>query len=41
MINFFDGTTYCEFDFKVEFADGSVIEDYGVNVCVISTYTIR
>lgn len=41
MIDFFDGTTYCEYDFKIEFPDGSYITDYGVNVCAIGTYYVR
>ncbi|MEJ6399026.1 hypothetical protein [Yoonia sp. 208BN28-4] len=40
-INFDDGTGSCEFDMKIEFADGSTRVENNVNVCVISTFTIR
>jgi hypothetical protein len=39
-INFNDGSGYCDFDFKVVFADGSVGIENGIDVCTISTYTI-
>lgn len=41
MIDFTDGTGHCQFDFRVEFANGTYYEDYGINVCAVSTYTIR
>ncbi len=40
-INFNDGTGHCNFDFKIEFADGGTYTDYDINVCQITTYTIR
>lgn len=38
-INLNDGSGYCIFDFRAEFARGGVLERYGVNVCELSTYT--
>ncbi len=40
-IDFNDGTGHCNFDFKIVFPDGSYVEDYNINVCVIGTYTVR
>jgi hypothetical protein len=40
-INFDDGSGYCDFDFKVVFSDGTSGVENNVNVCQISTYTIR
>lgn len=40
-INFDDGTGYCTFDFKVVFSDGTVGIENGIDVCQISSYTIR
>jgi len=40
-IDFNDGTGYCHFDFKVVFSDGSYVTESNVNVCQISTYTLR
>ena len=40
-INFDDGTGYCNFDFKIEFADGSSLIENNINVCRVGTYTIR
>jgi len=40
-VNFDDGTGHCNFDFKIVFPDGSYVEDYNINVCVIGTYTVR
>ena len=40
-INFDDGSGYCNFDFKVVFSDGTYITDSNINVCAISSYTIR
>ena len=39
MINFDDGTGYCQFDFKAVFNDGDVLVRKGVNVCEIGTFT--
>ncbi len=39
-INFDDGSGYCNFDFKVEFQDGSYVTESNINVCQISTYTV-
>lgn len=41
MIDFFDGTGHCNFDFRIEFRDGSYVEDYGINVCSVGTYYVR
>ena len=41
VINFADGTNVCTFDFRVEWQNGRVGEEYGINVCRISSYTIR
>ena len=40
-INFDDGTGYCTFDFKAEFADGSSSVESGVNVCTTSSVTFN
>lgn len=40
-INFDDGSGYCNFDFKIEFQDGSYITESNINVCTVGTYTIR
>lgn len=34
-----DGEGYCLFDLRAEFADGSVAEDWRVNVCEIPQFT--
>lgn len=39
-INFDDGSGYCNFDFKVEFADGSSYVRNNINVCTTATYTL-
>jgi hypothetical protein len=41
MINFDDGSGYCNFDFKIEFQDGSYITESNINVCVVGTYTVN
>ncbi len=38
-VNFDDGTGYCIFDLRAEFEDGDVVEEYGVNVCEIGSFT--
>lgn len=40
-IDFDDGTGECMFDFKIVFKDHSEIVRRNINVCQISTYTIR
>jgi hypothetical protein len=40
-INFDDGSGYCSFDFKVVFSDGSTVVEEGIDVCKVTTYTIR
>lgn len=40
-IDFNDGTGACQFDMKIEFADGTSRVENNVNVCAISTFTIR
>jgi hypothetical protein len=40
-VNIDDGTGACLFDFKAVFADGRTIEQRRVNVCQITTWTLR
>jgi hypothetical protein len=40
-INFDDGSGYCTFDFKAEFADGSTAVQPGVDVCVMGSVTFN
>jgi len=40
-INFDDGTGFCTFDFKAEFADGSSSVESSVDVCTTSTVTFN
>jgi hypothetical protein len=40
-INIDDGTGYCRYDFRAVFQDGDVLEEGGVNVCEVGTYTYR
>jgi len=40
-INFDDGTGSCIFDFRFELRSGRVLEDYGINVCQVVSYTVR
>ncbi|MBI1417703.1 MAG: hypothetical protein GC146_10820 [Limimaricola sp.] len=39
-INFNDGSRYCNFDFKIVFADGSSAVESNINVCRVGTYTL-
>lgn len=41
MVNFDDGSGYCEFDFRAVFSDGGEVITNGINVCEVATYTIR
>jgi hypothetical protein len=41
MININDGSGACMFDFKAVMADGRKVEQYGMNVCQISSWTVR
>jgi hypothetical protein len=41
VVNFDDGTGYCVFDLRAEFADGDVLEEPDVNICEIGTYTYQ
>jgi hypothetical protein len=41
MINIDDGTGACIFDFKAVLANGRTVESYGMNVCQITSWTIR
>ncbi|MCC7321710.1 MAG: hypothetical protein IT542_12120 [Rubellimicrobium sp.] len=41
MVDFTDGSGYCNFDFKFEFQNGQSIQDFGINVCSIGTYYVR
>jgi hypothetical protein len=40
-VNFDDGTGACQFDFRVIFADGGERIENNINVCAVSTFTIR
>jgi hypothetical protein len=40
-VNFDDGTGACNFDFKVVFENGTQRVENNINVCAISTFTIR
>ncbi len=40
-IDFDDGTGACMFDMKIEFSDGGTRVENNVNVCSVSTFTIR
>lgn len=40
-IDFTDGTGHCNFDFRIEFQDGSYVEDYNINVCAVGTYYVQ
>lgn len=40
-INFDDGSGYCTFDFKAEFADGSSSVERGVDVCTTGSVTFN
>ena len=41
MVNINDGTGACMFDFRAVLTNGRKVESYGMNVCQISSYTIR
>ena len=41
MVNINDGTGACMFDFRAVLANGRKVESYGMNVCQISSWTIR
>ncbi|HWE20264.1 MAG TPA: hypothetical protein VG758_24315 [Hyphomicrobiaceae bacterium] len=41
MINIDDGSGACIFDFKAVLANGRTIEAYGMNVCRITSWTVR
>jgi len=36
-----DGRSTCEYDILAEFADGDEVDDYGVNLCDLGTYTLE
>jgi len=40
-IDFDDGSGACMFDFKTVFADGGEFIENNINVCSVSTYTLR
>ncbi len=40
-INFDDGSGYCTFDFKAQFADGSSSVENGVDVCTTGAVTFN
>jgi hypothetical protein len=39
-VNLEDGTSYCRFDLKTRFADGTSIVRRNVDVCAVATYTL-
>jgi hypothetical protein len=41
MVNINDGTGACMFDFRAVLANGRKVESYGMNVCQISSWTVR
>jgi hypothetical protein len=41
MINIDDGSGACMFDFKAVLSNGRIIESYGMNVCRITSWTVR
>jgi hypothetical protein len=41
MINIDDRTGACMFDFRAVLSNGRVIESYGMNVCRITSWTVR
>jgi hypothetical protein len=41
VINIDDGTGACMFDFKAVLANGRTVESYGMNVCQITSWTVR
>jgi hypothetical protein len=41
VINIDDGSGACMFDFKAVLANGRTIESYGMNVCQITSWTVR
>ncbi len=41
MVNINDGTGACMFDFRAVLANGRKVELYGMNVCQISSWTVR
>jgi hypothetical protein len=41
LVDFNDGTGYCLFDFRAVLDNGRPIEQYKVNVCHYSTWTVR
>ncbi|MDH2432501.1 hypothetical protein QCD60_07980 [Pokkaliibacter sp. MBI-7] len=36
-----DGLTTCEYDIRAEFADGDVMEEYGLDLCELGSYTFH
>jgi hypothetical protein len=41
MINIDDGSGACMFDFRAVLSNGRVVEAYGMNVCRITSWTVR
>jgi hypothetical protein len=41
MVNINDGSGACMFDFRAVMIDGRKIESYGMNVCQITSWTVR
>jgi hypothetical protein len=36
-----DGLDVCVYDIRTDFEDGDVLDDYGVNLCDLGTYTLQ
>lgn len=36
VVDFDDGSGACSFDVRARFADGDVVEQYGINVCAVT-----
>ncbi|MFN3687160.1 hypothetical protein [Salinarimonas sp.] len=41
VIDIDDASGYCMFDFKAVFDDGDEVEEFGVNVCEVATFTFE
>ena len=40
-LNFDNKYNYCEFDFRIEFEDGTSYEERGVDVCTVGDFTFN
>jgi hypothetical protein len=39
-VNLEDGSSYCRFDLKTRFADGTIVVRRNVDICAVATYTL-